>query len=269
MLGNNESGIKKYFGCYTTPLIIAVITLIFAYAFYLFVSNWNEFNNIPSQRQISVVGEGKIAVRPDVVTFTASVITNDKKVKQAQTENAKRSNAIIDYLKSNGIGEKDIKTLYYNIFPQYKSFPVIYECEEGFSCGKNEISKIISYEVRHNLNIKVHDLEKIDDLLDGVVTNGANEISSINFEIDNEELVKIEARQKAISDAKEKAQVLAKNLGVKLKRIISFSESGSYPPIYSRYSKSSVILDESSNTPQIEAGEQEVVSNVTITYEFR
>ncbi len=265
-LENNMSGIKKYFGYYTAPIMISIFILVLAYAFYLFVSNWNAWDNISNKKQISIAGEGKVYARPDMATFIASVITKAKKVKEAQLENTKLSNQIIEYLAQNGIKDKDVKTTHYSINPQYESC-VQYPCPpQPYPQSPRTIT---AYEVHHSLKVIVRDLEKIDDLLDGVVTNGANEINSINFEIDNEEALKAEARKKAINNAKERAEVLAKELGIRLKEILFFSESGSYPPVYSRYLKSyDSEATDSSAAPQVQAGEQEIISNVTIAYEF-
>ena len=84
--------------------------------------------------------------------------------------------------------------------------------------------------------------------------------------MDNEDQVKAEARKKAIDDAKTKAEKLARDLGVTLGKIVSFSESGNYPIYYSAMAKSA---DSATPTPQVAPGEQEVTSTASITYEFR
>jgi hypothetical protein len=126
--------------------------------------------------------------------------------------------------------------------------------------------------VRHTIEVKLRDLNKVDDLLAGVVEKGANEVSSIQFSVDDEEKVLAEARKKAIEDAKKKAEVLAEDLGVRLTKIVAFSEFGG-GPIFAR---SFEALGKGGDggfggavpTPQIEPGEQEIRSFVNIVYEF-
>lgn len=265
----NNMEIKKYLGWSATPLLAGVIVSLFALAFWYGVSGLNEWRNTTGVRQLSVSGEGKVSVRPNIATFTASVVTQSGKVKEAQDENAERSNAIISFAKANGVMGKDLKTIGYNIIPQYQydTRPCIQIYPSP--CSQNP-PKIVSYEVRSSLEIKVRDLGKVDDLLAGVVSAGANEVGSVNFSVDDEEKVKAEARKLAIEDARSKSKVLAKDLRVRLGKVISFSESGGGIPIFFRaeaLGKGGAPDVEPS--PQVAPGEQEIKSMVTITYEFR
>jgi uncharacterized protein YggE len=90
-----------------------------------------------------------------------------------------------------------------------------------------------------------------------------------NFTIDNEDGLKVEARKIAIDDAKVKAQKLASDLGVRLGKITSFSESGNNPaPIM--YGKAMMLEAPSAPAPaEIPKGENKITSDVTITYELR
>lgn len=241
----------------------------FAFAFWYGVSGWKEMRDKNTVRQITVTGEGKIAAKPDLAIFMAGVVTEAARVKEAQSENTRRSNAMLEFLKQKGLEEKDIKTVGYSIFPQYKyndAKPCILE-----SCPPPRPPKIVSYQVRHTLEIRVRGLDKTDELLDGVVSNGANEVGSVNFSVEDKEKIKVEARKKAIATAKEKARVLAKDLSVRLGKITNFSESDGEFPIYAR---SFEALERSRGgvsapAPRVETGEQEVRSTVTITYEFK
>lgn len=267
MNGNFE--LKRYLGWYTAPVLTGVILSLFAFAFWYGVSGLNEWRNTTGVRQISVSGEGKVSVRPDIATFTTSVVTQSARVKEAQDENAKRSNEIISFAKANSVMEKDLKTIGYNIIPQYQydSRPCIQIYPNP--CVQNP-PRIVSYEVRSSLEIKVRDLGKVDDLLSGVVSAGANEVVSVVFSVDDEEKVRAEARKLAIEDARSKAKVLSKDLRVRLGKIISFSESGGGVPIFFRaeaLGKGGGLAAPA--TPQVEPGEQEIKSNVTIMYEFR
>lgn len=259
---------------YARYLIIALLTGLvlssFAFAYSYFVSGWEMATDSDTPRQIAVNGEGKIAVKPDIAVFTASVVTQSAKIQQAQSENTQRSNEVLSFLKGKGIEEKDLKTVGYFISPQYQydSRP----CIQIFPnpCPPQGAPKIVSYEVRHTIEIKVRDLDKVDEFLAGVVDKGVNEVGSIQFSVDDEEKVKAEVREKAIEDAKAKAEVLADQLGVRIKRIVGFSESGS-GPIYGRafeaFGKGGDFSAPSA--PQIEPGEQEMRAFVTVVYEFR
>ncbi|MEK9186649.1 MAG: SIMPL domain-containing protein, partial [Patescibacteria group bacterium] len=94
------------------------------------------------------------------------------------------------------------------------------------------------------------------------------EISGLTFTSKNEEGQIREARKKAIEDAKGKASVLAKDLGVRLVRIVNFYESGNYPPIYYKGAMSIGGAEADSGVPTVPTGENKIVSNITITYEL-
>lgn len=266
---NVPQNLHRFAGYLIFLLILGLVLATFAFAYSYFVSARNESGEI-SQRQINVSGEGKVTVRPDIATFTAAVVTQAMKVQDAQSENTRRSNEVLAFLKSSGVEEKDLKTVGYHIIPQYQfdSRPCIQIYPSP--CPQNP-PRIVSYEVRHTVEVKVRDLNKVDDLLAGVVDKGANEVSSINFRVDDEAKVLAEARKKAIEDATAKAEVLADDLDIRLTRIVAFSEGGG--PIFPRFEALGKGGDAGFGgalpTPQVEPGEQEIQSFVNIVYEFR
>ena len=244
-------------------LLAGLVLSSFAFAFSHFASTSKIAQEKRSARTITVSGEGKISVRPDIATFTVGVTVEAEKVGDAQLQNTRRANAILEFLIGQGVDKKDLKTIRYSINPQYqyttnklRTYP-----------SPDRRREIVAYEVRNTIEVKVRDLEKIDELLEGVVINGANEVGSIRFTVDDEEKVKMEARREAIKDAKTKAKILAKDLGVRLGKIAAFSESGGGIPIYARaFAEADFGV---SAAPQTEPGEQEIRSFVTVTYEFK
>ena len=105
--------------------------------------------------------------------------------------------------------------------------------------------------------------------MQGLGTLGVSELNGPNFAIDNENDLKAEARKKAIEDAKKKAEVLAKDLGVHLGDITGFSESGNYYPM-PMYSKGMAL--DSAQAPisaELPKGQNTISSDVTVTYEIK
>ncbi len=263
-----STGIKKYLGWYTAPLLLGAILAFFMLAYWYGTQAWTLGKNTASPRQISVSGEGKMSVRPDIAKFSASVVTTAPRIGDAQRENAKSGNAVIEFLKKQGVEEKDIKTVSYSINPQYQYFDVP-PCYRS-PCPPHKPPEIISYEVRNMLEVTVRDLNKVDDLLEGVVENGSNEVGSVVFTVDNPEKILAEARKKAIDDAKEKAKLLAQDLGIRLGHMVSFSESSGGIPIPYYEEKLGVGGGGAPMpAPSIQPGEQELKINVTLYYEFR
>ena len=262
---------KKYVRALSVILLAGLAAASFAFALYYLISAKEMRGSRLATRQISVSGEGKVSVKPDIATVRASVVTQAAKVGDAQNQNSARSGKVMDFLKSRGIEDRDIKTAGYAITPQYEYDP---PCIVPFGsvpsrCPPDRPPRISDYEVRHTIEVKVRDLAKADAVLEGVVAAGANQVDALQFGIDDEEAVKAAARKEAIEDAQKKAKVLSRDLGVRLKRIISFSESGQGGPIFAYALKGGFGGDAAESAPQVAPGEQEVRSQVTITYEFR
>ncbi|MFH0779593.1 MAG: SIMPL domain-containing protein [Parcubacteria group bacterium] len=206
---------------------------------------------------ISISGEGKVTAAPNIATVAVGFSNDKATVAEAQKENTTKMNDIIASIKTLGVEEKDIKTSNYNIYPKYEWL--------------NNKNILTGYTVSQSVDVKIRDTKKISDILKIAGEKGANQIGSLNFEIDDKVALQAEARQKAIDDAKTKAQALAKQLGVKFSKIVSFSESNYQPVMY----KSAYAADfgmggggESAPAPSIQSGENEIKANVTITYEI-
>lgn len=214
---------------------------------------------------IQVAGEGYVFAVPDIamISFTAHGEGSD--IKTAQTKEADLVNKAIAYAKSAGIAEKDIKTTSYYSAPQYDSVPPCYT----YPCT-NKNPKIIGYSVDQTVEVKVRITDKAGDILAGLGNVGITNISGPNFSIDDENALQEEARTKAITDAREKAERLAKELGVHIVRITGFQESNN-SPIY--YAKDAMLSSAAGGTPppspETPKGENKISANVTITYEIR
>jgi uncharacterized protein len=213
---------------------------------------------------ITVSGYGEVSSVPNIATFNFSVVSLKPTVASAQEDASKKSNAIASYLKEKGVAERDIQTSNYSIYPQYEWQRIVcvtYPCSDGKQVLKG-------YEVRQSTTVKVRDTSKAGDLLAGIGSLGATEVSGLNFTFDDPQAVEDEARGKAIADAKQKAKKLASQLGVRIVRVVSFNENGGgypYPLAYGMGGDAQVKV----SAPEISVGENKVTSNVSVTYEIR
>ena len=215
---------------------------------------------IEARHTISVSDTGEIYARPDLALTTFSVVTEKKTVSEALEENSQKMNRIIDFVKSQGVEPKDLKTIGFNIYPRYEW----YEKSEIYPQGKRVL---VGYEVRQSLEVKIRDMEKIGEIIQGATDAGANQVGDLQFTIDKQDEFKKQARSEAIEKAKAKAEELAKELGVKLVRITNFSESGVIPIPYYRAPEEAAGMG-GGEIPQIETGENKISVTVTITYEI-
>lgn len=224
-------------------------------------------SGVSASNTISVSGEGEVFAVPDSAVFSATVREKAKEVKDAQDAATKKINDIVAYLKQGGIEDKDIKTADYSINPDYEWKQSA--CPQGVFCPPGK-QVLVGYQVSQTLSVKVRDMKKAGDFLSGVGSRGATEVSGLSFTIDDEDALKAEARDEAITQAKEKAEALAKSLGVSLVRVVGFSEGGDRPIYYAKAAMVEAgIGSASSAAPEIPVGENKIVSNVNIVYEIR
>jgi uncharacterized protein YggE len=102
---------------------------------------------------ITVSGEGEVFAVPDLATFSVSVTEDAKEVEDAQKVATKKINDIIDFLKKQGIEEKDIKTTGYNVYPKYEWVEIV--CIKApCSRGKQEMT---GFEISQTVSVKVRD----------------------------------------------------------------------------------------------------------------
>ena len=245
-------------------LIIALV--IGGYSAFSLSRSYAKAVSPTASRSFSVSGEGKAFAVPDIAEFSFSVITqggND--LDKLQTDNNKKVAQAIEFVKTSGVKEADIKTSNYNVNPRYEYF----NCASGYTCPP---AKIVGYEINQTVTVKARDFDKVGTILSGVVTKGANSVSGLNFTIDNPEQVKNEARTKAIEQAKRQAKEVAKAGGFRLGKLISIDEFGNYPVMMESmsYGRGGAVDAAVKAVPApIEAGSNEVVVNVTLRYAIK
>lgn len=222
----------------------------------------------PASNTISFDGKGEVTAAPDLAVVNLTIRESAKVVEDAQKVVTTKEKAVLDFLEKSGVAKKDIKTESYNSYPKYDYGTPCYGY--GMPC-RQEAPKVIGYEVSENISVKVRDLAKAGDVVKGIGSLGVTEISGPNFSIENEEGLKAEARKMAIDEAKAKAESLSKDLGVKLVRIVNFSENGNYPMYYGKEMMAATdsVGGAPSPSPVLPTGETKITSNVVITYEIR
>lgn len=215
----------------------------------------NEIGKAPSERDvITISGTGEAIGTPDIAVINVGMVSEGKTVVKAQTDNTTKMNGLIEALKKLGIDSVDLQTMDYSIYPKYE-----------YSDGR---SNIIGYQVSQSVKVKIRDLDKISSVLDAAGQAEANQVSGVQFSIDDPDILKEEARIEALIDAKTKAQNIAAALGVSLGQVVGFSED-TYSPISSKYYGLSEGLGGAGELPQVEAGSLDITSNVNVTFEIK
>jgi uncharacterized protein YggE len=210
---------------------------------------------------------------PDTAEFSATIQETAKDVQSAQQSATAKANDVIAYLKGAGIDEKDIKTADYSVNPQYEYSQAACPAASGGAviycpAGRQTLT---GYQVSQTLTVKVRDTDKAGELLSGVGSKGASQVSGLSFTVADEDAVEAQARDKAIAQAKTKADALAKSLGVRIVRVVGFSENGNYPIYYAAKTMAAgnAAFDSAAPAPELPVGQNKITSNVSITYEIQ
>lgn len=170
---------------------------------------------------VTVVGYGRASGVPDISTIQLGVNIMDEDVGGAVAE----ANRVIERVKAavmaKGIAEEDIQTTNYSVWPEDR-----YDPETGFPSNQRV------FRVDGMLSIKVREVDSIGDVLTAALEAGANNVNGISFGIEDTAQLEVEARAKALDNARERAQQLAQSLGVSLGNVLSISEGVVSPAPY-------------------------------------
>lgn len=215
---------------------------------------------------LTVDAESKVFAAPDIAEISFSLRSQEKELAKAQTEVESQVAPTVDALIALGIDEKDIKTNYYTANPRYeygKAICAQYRCDDGERA-------LVGYEVVQSMQVTVRDLDIVGKALGALGSLNVSELYGPNFRIEDEENLKTQAREEAITKAKAKAKTLAKSLGVRIVGIENFSEGYGGGIFYA----AKAGAEDSSMSPQVAnvtlpQGENTITSNVTITYRVR
>jgi uncharacterized protein YggE len=91
--------------------------------------------------------------------------------------------------------------------------------------------RIIGYEARNAVQIRVRKLNDMGRIIDTLVSAGANQVDGPSFTLDDPEAALNEARTAAMRRARERAELYARAAGLRVSRIVSISEGGGYYPV--------------------------------------
>jgi uncharacterized protein YggE len=215
---------------------------------------------VPVQPQpsagISVVGEGVVLAQPNVARITLGAEVFDQSLANAQTEAARRMDAVVARLKADGIADDDIRTLSFNITPQYDQR------------GEQNQPVLRGYQVQNLVAVRSTNVAGLGPLLDNAVSAGATRIFGISFESDTMEALKNQARDQAMQNATSKAQQLARDAGVSLGRPTSVDESdtGGVTPV--RQLAAPQAAAPAATTP-IQPGQLQVSTTVRVVWSIQ
>ncbi len=163
--------------------------------------------------RVTVAGETSMKAQPDAAVVVLSVITQSRQALNAQQDNARKSDAVVQALKASAGADPEVKTADYSLQPQY-------------DYRYNKLPKIIGYEARNSVMLTMGDLTKVGAVIDAASRAGANSVESVSFILRDNSPARGQALAEATRQALNKAESIAKALGGRVARIVEAQESG-------------------------------------------
>jgi uncharacterized protein YggE len=204
-----------------------------------------------NHNKLEVHGKGVINVKPDAAEVVIGIKTENPKLEIAQEENATITTEVISNITKMGVLPRYIQTQNYNIRTNY-----------DYSEGKQIFR---GYEVNNDLKVLIRNLEIAGEIIDAAVKGGANNVNGINLIVSNQTTYYYEALRLAVTDAQNKARVIADKLNVNLNIIpiqINEHENGNITPF------EAMTLKEVSSATPILAGENKIIAEIEAIFKY-
>ncbi len=207
---------------------------------------------IGGERTISVSGQGTATSPPDLAEFDAAVVTQGESAAAALESNSAAVAKMLEVLRGLKIADKDIQTSRFDLSPLYEN------------TRNGRAPKIVGYTASNQVHVRVRNLPQLGKVLDDLIESGSNQISGIRFDLDDKTGVLNQARNRAMSDARARAELFAHAAGVKVGQVLSIQEvSSSFPQ--PRYAIRAMAAEAA---VPMATGEQEISATVSVVYEM-
>lgn len=242
--------------------LIVTIGLFFM-GFFIFRANTNQ-SQYGVANSISVNGEGKTSVKPDMLTINVSISELADTTENAQAQSNEKLNALMNVLSGFAIPENSLKTTNVNVSPEYD--------------WKDTGRTLLGYRSQHSLSINItgENFWEIGwDIVTEIAKIGGVNVDGSYFDLKDKDAAMQVAREDALMDARAKADQLAKASGMKIRKVLTINDNGSYynspRPMYDMKAETAVagMGDSVNNFQSLSAGETEVTANVTVVYKIR
>lgn len=204
---------------------------------------------------LSVSAQAEAHRVPDVATVSAGVVTQAPDANAAMRANAAQMDKVMTAIRAAGIADRDIQTTGINVNPRYQY-------------ADNTPPKITGYQANNTVSLKVRDIGKLGKVLDALVASGANQVNGPSFEVDQPEAGYDEARRAALEKAQARAQMYAKALGLRVRRIVSIDEGGGFRPPMPMMAMAAAPRAEKAYDTAVSPGETTLSANLSIVFEL-
>lgn len=228
----------------------------------------------PDSALLSLTAEGRSRRVPDLAVFSAGVVTQGRTAAEALAENSRRMDAVIAALKRARIAERDIQTSAISLQPRYsdpdrEAQLRARELRQPYvPPAQPEPPRIIGYEARNNVQVRVRQLGDMGRIIDTLIESGANQVDGPSFMLDEPKAALNEARTEAVTDGRERANLYARAAGMRVVRLLSITEGGGYYPVQEMFVRGSVASAAAPPPPPTPVAPGELTLGVNVSMQF-
>ncbi len=189
---------------YLTPLVLSVLLAAFTGAC--------AKKEPPRLTRLLVTGEADLKEPPDTAVVVLSVVTQNKAALEAQQQNARKSNAVMQAVKEAAGASPEVETSDYSLQPQRD--------------WMGSMPRIVGYEARNSVTVKTGTLDNVGALIDAATRAGANSVESVNFTLRESNPARGRTLSEATKQAMAKAHSMAEALNGRIVRVVEEQEGG-------------------------------------------
>ncbi len=209
----------------------------------------------PAEDVVVTSGEAVVKRAPDQAFVTLTAEARAKAPAEAQRTVASAMTAVQKALKAAGIAGDAIRTLQYDLQPEF-----------DYANGKQTLR---GYVARNVIEVRVEPVERTGEVIDTAVGSGATAVSSLRFDLKERDAVEREALTAAVKQARARAEAAAAGAGRTVDRIVRIEDQGgAEPPPPRPYAVAMRAAAEDATTP-VQAGEVEIKARVRLTARLR
>ena len=195
---------------------------------------------------ITVTGVGHVDAVPDEAEFSLGITTKGQSAREALTANSTRMQRLISALKAAGVDERDIKTQNVSVGPSWD--------------GGTEKSD--GYSATNSVSVRIRALDRAGAVLEAASQAGANQVYGPTLTREDRDGLEQKALERAVTNARTRAQTLGRAAGVDVGRVTAIAESVQQGGFY----EARAAMDTASTEVPIEKGTEEIQATVTVTF---
>jgi uncharacterized protein YggE len=203
------------------------------------------------QNVIVTQGEGLVTTAPDRAYVSISAESRAKLPKVAQQQNAQAMTAVQEKLKAAGVSGDAVRTITLDLQPEF-----------DYNDGRQTLR---GYVARNTIEVRVDAIDKVGEVVDAAVASGATSVSNIRFDLKDRQSVQQRALAEAVTDARARADALAKAAGVSIARIMRIEDqSEQHVPPPRPMAQFRMAAADAASTP-VAAGQLEIRARIILT----